>query len=192
MELHDIENKLNMLLAGSGRKIVFWYDDDAEYEEDIENLQLAAGNKKWILTQNNWFETKLMLEVRDKESNYLIYAPFARPDDKENLLADTFYYSEHFYSDKMIQLCGDLGIPVDCQDEVKKYKKFWTAANTAKFQKLQIDGYTVASIDLGMLCVLAGLKTSNYEELMRKILLEGVEDNSILKRITNQKMDTIF
>ena len=72
MELHDIENKLNMLLAGSGRKIVFWYDDDAEYEEDIENLQLAAGNKKWILTQNNWFETKLMLEVRDKESNYLI------------------------------------------------------------------------------------------------------------------------
>lgn len=192
MELHDIENKLNMLLAGSGRKIVFWYDDDAEYEEDIENLQLAAGNKKWILTQNNWFETKIMLEVRDKESNYLIYAPFARPDDKENLLADTFYYSEHFYSDKMIQLCGDLGIPVDCQDEVKKYKKFWTAANTAKFQKLQIDGYTVASIDLGMLCVLAGLKTSNYEELMRKILLEGVEDNSILKRITNQKMDTIF
>ena len=35
MELHDIENKLNMLLAGSGRKIVFWYDDDAEYKEDI-------------------------------------------------------------------------------------------------------------------------------------------------------------
>lgn len=27
--------KLNMLLIGSGRKSVFWYDDDAEYKEDI-------------------------------------------------------------------------------------------------------------------------------------------------------------
>ena len=37
MELHDIENKLNMLLAGSGRKIAFWYDDDDEYEEDCDD-----------------------------------------------------------------------------------------------------------------------------------------------------------
>lgn len=137
MELHDIENKLNMLLTGSDRKIVFWYDDDAEYEEDIQNIHLADGIKTWILTQNNWFETKLMLEVRDKESSYLIYAPFPRPEDKDNLLADTFYYSEHFYSDKMIQLCGDLGIPVECQDEVKRFKKFWTANNTEKFSRIK-------------------------------------------------------
>ena len=48
MELHDIENKLNMLLTGSGRKIVFWYDEDAEYEEDIQNIHLADGAKTWI------------------------------------------------------------------------------------------------------------------------------------------------
>lgn len=192
MELHDIENKLNMLLTGSGRKIVFWYDEDAEYEEDIQNIHLADGAKTWILTQNNWFETKLMLEVRDKESNYLIYAPFPRPEDKENLLADTFYYSEHFYSDKMVQLCGDLGIPVECQDEVKRFKKFWTAGNTEKFKKLNVGDYTVASIDLGMLCVIGGVKTCNFEELLRKVLLAGLDDNTILKKIVTQKMDSIF
>lgn len=191
MELHDIENKLNMLLTGSGRKIVFWYDDDAEYEEDIQNIHLTDA-KLWILTQDNWFETKLLLEVRDKASNYLIYAPFPRPEDKDNLLADTFYYSEHFYSDKMIQLCGDLGIPANCQDEVKRFKKFWTATNTEKFKKLAISDYTVASIDLGMLCVLGGIKICNFEELVRKVLLSGIEDNAVLKRISAQKMDLIF
>lgn len=29
MELQDIQNKLNILLSGIDRKIVFWYDDDA-------------------------------------------------------------------------------------------------------------------------------------------------------------------
>ena len=161
MELQDIQNKLNILLSGTNRKIVFWYDDDAAYEEDIEQLELAPGNKKWILTTDNWFETKLLLEVQDTTSNYLVYAPFSRPEDKENFLADIYYYSEHFYSDKMIQLCGDLGIPVDCQDEVKRFKKFWTATNTGKFQKLQIAEYTITSIDLGIMCVLAGVKTTS-------------------------------
>lgn len=192
MELQEIQNKLNTLLTGTERKIVFWYDDDASYAEDIESLQLAPGNKKWILTEDNWFETKLLLEVRDTESNYLIYAPFSRPEDKENLLADTFYYSEHFYSDKIIQLCGDLGIPVECQDEMKRFKKFWNAANTAKFQKLQIQNYTVESIDLGVLCILGGLRISNFEELLRKVLLTGLEDNALLKRFASHKIEGVF
>ena len=44
MELQDIQNKLNILLSGTDRKIVFWYDDAAAYEEDIAQLELAPGN----------------------------------------------------------------------------------------------------------------------------------------------------
>ena len=192
MELQDIQNKLNLMLSGTERKIVFWYDDDAAYEEDIEQLELAPGNKKWILTQDNWFETKLLLEVQDTTSNYLVYAPFSRPEDKDNFLADIYYYSEHFYSDKMLQLCGELGIPIECQDEVKRYKKFWTVNNTTKFQKLQIPEYTVSTVDLGILCVLAGVKSCNFEELVRKILLRGTEENTILKKFTSYKIADVF
>lgn len=35
MDLHEIQNKLDTLLAGTERKIVFWYDDDAAYVEDM-------------------------------------------------------------------------------------------------------------------------------------------------------------
>lgn len=67
MDLQEIQNKLNTLLSGTERKIVFWYDDDASYAEDIQGLELAEGNKIWQLNDHNWFETKLLLEERDTE-----------------------------------------------------------------------------------------------------------------------------
>lgn len=192
MELQEIQNKLNTLLMGSERRIVFWYDDDASYVEDIDSLQLTEGSKIIKLTGTNNFATKLLLEKQDLETSYLIYAPFARPEDKENSLVDIFYYSEHFYSDKLIQLMGDLNIPPECQDEVKKYKKFWSGGNLQKFQNLSIETYTNETIDLGILCVLAGIKTLSFDEMIRKTVLAGLTDNAIMKKFENQKIDRTF
>lgn len=192
MDLKEIQDKLNTLLEGSERKFVFWYDDDASYADDIDNLQLSEGSKILKLTGSNNFATKLLLEKQDSETSYLVYAPFARPEDKENSLADIFYYSEHFYSDKLVQLMGELNIPPECQDEVKKYKKFWSGGNLQKFQNLEIDTYNNNSIDLGILCVLAGVKTLSFDEMLRHTVLAGLTGNSIIKKIENQKIDRAF
>lgn len=192
MDIKEIQDKLNNLLGGVERKIIFWYDDDASYVEDIDNLQLVEGSKVIKLTGNNNFATKLLLEKQDTENSFLVYAPFARPEDKENSLVDIFYYSEHFYSDKLVQLMGDLNIPPECQDEVKKYKKFWSGGNLQKFQNLAIETYTNDSIDLGILCVLAGVKTLSFDEMIRKVVLAGLTDNNILKKIENLKIDRAF
>lgn len=192
MDIQEIQDKLNTLLEGSERKIVFWYDDDASYVDDIDNLQLSEGSKVIKLTGSNNFATKLLLEKQDLETSYLVYAPFTRPEDKENSLVDIFYYSEHFYSDKLVQLMGDLNIPPECQDEVKKYKKFWSGGNLQKFQNLAIESYTNETIDLGILCVLAGVKTLSFDEMIRKTVLAGLTDNAIMKKIENQKIDRTF
>ena len=152
MEITEIQDKIKELMAEPERTIVFWYDDDAAYKEEVENgFVLKDGAKLWILEENNWFKTKLLLEQEDTESDYLIYAPFPRPDDRENMLVDTFYYSKHFYSDKLVQIMGNLNIPVECQDEVKRFKKFWTSGNVTKFDKLQITEFTPETVDLGIL-----------------------------------------
>ena len=192
MDLQEIQDKLNGLLEGSERKIVFWYDDDAAYTDDIDQIKLYGDSKIIKLSGNNSFETKLLLEHQDQKTNYLVYAPFARPEDKENPLVDIFYYSSHFYSDKLIQLMGDMNIPPECQDEVKKYKKFWAGNNLQKFQILGIETYTNESIDLGILCVLAGVKTLSFEEMLRKTVLAGVSDNSVMKKLEHYKIDTAF
>lgn len=192
MNLQEIQDKLNILLNSPERKIVFWYDDDASYEDEIDHLRLSGGSKVFKLTGSNNFAAKLLLEHQDPAASYLLYAPFPRPEDKENSLADIFYYSDHFYSDKLIQLMGDLGIPPECQDKVKKYKKFWTGSNLQKFKNLEIESYTDQSIELGILCVLAGVKSLNFEEMLRKTILAGITDNGILKRMENQKIDRVF
>lgn len=192
MDLKEIQDKLNILMEGTERKIVFWYDDDASYSDEIDQLQLAGNSKVIRLSGKNNFATKLLLEHQDLTTSYLVYAPFARPEDKENSLADIFYYSEHFYSDKIVQMMGDLDIPVECQDEVKLYKKFWAGSNLQKFKDLKIEKYTVDSIDLGILCVLAGTKTLSFEEMLRRTILAGLIDNSVLKKYENLKIDGVF
>ena len=84
MDLQEIQDKLNNLLEGAERKIVFWYDDDAAYAEEIDQLELAGGSKVIKLTGSNNIATKLLLEHQDLNTNYLVYAPLARPEDKEN------------------------------------------------------------------------------------------------------------
>ena len=75
---------------------------------------------------------------------------------------------------------------------MKKYKKFWNATNTTKFQNLQIIDYTSEKLALGVMCVLAGIKTVSFEELMKKIVLAGMDDNAILKKFVTNKIDKSF
>ena len=55
MEIKQIQDKLNEMLSGTGRRLVFWYDDDASYEDSIHDIVLADGAKLLIVSQDNWF-----------------------------------------------------------------------------------------------------------------------------------------
>jgi hypothetical protein len=76
------------------RKIVFWYDKDptVDTEEELEEIRIAlAENEKHIklhVLNNNFFETKKLLEHDDKGSNYLIYSPQAERENESNWLLD--------------------------------------------------------------------------------------------------------
>ena len=110
LNLKQIENRLNEEFAstsGDSRKLVFWYDDKAEFAEDIDSLQLDSA-KILRLTEHNQFKTKLFLEQVDQASNYLLYAPFSKPDVHENHLEDILLYSKRFYADRASLLMADL------------------------------------------------------------------------------------
>ena len=84
MNLEEIENRINSIIDEAyHRQIVFWYDENQEFIEDINNIQLNNA-KLHILKDNNLIKTKYQIEFEDKNSNYLVYAPFSQPDDNEN------------------------------------------------------------------------------------------------------------
>ena len=59
MNLDEIENRINSIFSEDyNRQIIFWYDENQEFIEDIENIQLNNA-KLYVLKENNLIKTKI-------------------------------------------------------------------------------------------------------------------------------------
>jgi uncharacterized protein (TIGR02687 family) len=165
---------------GEQRKIVFWVDKDREFIEEIHNISIE-NVKVHQLTVNNNFYSKYLLEEEDPTSHYLVYTN----DDlsvEDNWLIDTVYYSKTFYADKISLLLDDLGIDSSLRAIVKQYEKFFNKKHSQKFKSYGVQTYTEESIEIGMMSVLCNLKTPDFEEVLKTVLIEGLseEDNKYM------------
>lgn len=181
LNLKQITDKLNDEFAGDTRKLVFWYDDKAEFAEDIDALELVDA-KVYRLEPDNQFRTKIFLERQDTRASYLVYAPFPKPSPRDNHLEDTLLYSKRFYADRASLLAVDLGIDERYKPIIQKYIKFFAAKDrTQKFYSLEIEIFTEKSIEVALMSVLCKARTVNLDEVLRVILTEdGLEDNRFL------------
>lgn len=189
MDLQNIQDQLNIEFAKSDVRIVFWFDDKGEYEDEVAELQLGDV-KLHILDGSNWFYSKYLLNESDPDSKYLVYAPFAKPSDAENPLADMFYYSVPYYTDRVSQMSQEMGIDNRFKEHLSQYGNFWKNKNRIeKFKELGIDHFNVETIDIGLLAVLTDVKTPNFEEIVKQLLLndsekymKAIEDNGLTER----------
>lgn len=181
LDLKQITDKLGDAFTGDTRKIVFWYDDAGEFAEDIDTLEIARA-KLHKLTQTNLFSTKYLLERQDTESSYLIYAPFPKPDARDNALEDTLLYSRRFYADRASLLAADLGIDEKYKPVIQKYIKFFAAKDrTQRFYDFEIENFTKESIETALMSALCKTRTASFEDVLRVVLTDGgLEDNTYL------------
>ncbi|MCR3922364.1 MAG: BREX-1 system phosphatase PglZ type A, partial [Firmicutes bacterium] len=181
LNLKQITDKLNAEFVGDTRKLVFWYDDKAEFAEDIDTMELANA-KVYRLEKDNQFYTKCFLERQDKTTNYLLYAPFPRPSVRDNHLEDTLLYSKQFFADRASLLAVDLGIDVKYKPVIQKYIKFFGAKDrTQRFYDLELENFTKESIEVALMSVLCRTRTAFFDEVVRVVLTEeGLEDNKFL------------
>ncbi|MDO4554256.1 MAG: BREX-1 system phosphatase PglZ type A [Lachnospiraceae bacterium] len=181
LNLKQIIDKLNMEFTGEVRKLVFWYDANAEFSEDIDNLELINA-KILHLESDNQFYTKYFLECVDTTTNYLIYAPFAKPAVRENHLADTIKYSKEFFADRASLLTLDLGIDERYKPVLQHYIKFFgEKKRTQAFYDLELETFNRNTIEIALMSVLCKCKTPSYEEVLRIVLTNaGFEENPYL------------
>lgn len=64
LSFKQITDKLNNELCGETRKLVFWYDENGEFAEDIDTLELSNA-KVLHLEKDNQFYIKHFLECVD-------------------------------------------------------------------------------------------------------------------------------
>ena len=118
----------------------------------------------------------------DTTTNYLVYAPFAKPAIRENHLADTIKYSKEFFADRASLLTLDLGIDERYKSVIQHYIKFFgEKKRTQAFYDLELETFNRNTIEIALMSVLCKCKTPSYEEVLRAILTVGkFEDNPYL------------
>ena len=172
MNLNSIEDKINEIFSeSSDRKIIIWYDESKEFEEEIENIKLNDA-ELYLLNEDNWLYTKYYIDSVKVDSNFLIYAPFSKPSDKENYLADMVHYATLFSADKIDIISQELGVPTAFKETMKSYSNFWNnKSRVTSFKKLNINNFNKDSIEIGILAVLSKEKSINFEYILRNVIV---------------------
>lgn len=184
MSIKQIIDRLNAEFTGDTRKLVFWYDDNGEFVEDMQNVELENA-KVYYLQPDNQFATKLFLERQDTTTNYLIYAPFPKPDVRDNHLEDTLLYSKRFFADRASLLSVDLGIDEKYKPIIEKHIKFFAnKERTQRFYDLEIENFNEENIITGLLSAICRTRTCSFEEVIRVMLTDSeLADNKFLSEV---------
>ena len=193
LNLKQIEDKLNEEFSGTARTLVFWYDGKKEFEEDIKELKLENA-RVYFLEEDEAFKAKYFLERKDKANNYLIYAPFDKPDSRENHLTDTIKYSKEFYADHASLIALDLKLNKEGKRVIENHINFFNAKIRKKaFYDIEGSLLDGTSVELALLSASLKLKTINFEEVVRLVLTSGdLIDNNHLKEFAKYDLDRIF
>ncbi len=169
--LKDIYQK--ELTNGRKRHIVFWYDEEGEFIDDINELELE-NVRIWKVNDHNLFATKYELEKNDTASHFLLYANMPKPIPREDWLYDLYKVGYEFATDKITVRMRELGVNDDALRETfKTYKEFFNSnARFQSFQKYQIEEYTEEAIDITVLAVLCKSSMNTLDDILKTMFIK--------------------
>ena len=110
------------------RRIIFWYDEDKEFEDKLDEVVLENA-KVVALTGSNTFSIKKLLSVDDLTTNYLVYDPLVYDQPDDNWLLDVELYSEEFRADLISIWMDEMGLASNpaMRKQVKNYRAYFNA-----------------------------------------------------------------
>ncbi|WP_342304944.1 BREX-1 system phosphatase PglZ type A [Methanolobus sp. ZRKC5] len=179
----SILKKFETLGEFEKRKIVFWYDKDPTADEEglayIRDALAEKGIKLHVL-DNNFFATKKMLEKDDMESSYLIYSNEAERDPELNWLLDIQLYSARFENSRISDIKSEFGIEgYDLDRFLEKHQQFFASKKrVVPLKRMYQTDWRNEEFTLGFMGVLSGSATTDLKEIIRKILINSLDENS--------------
>lgn len=184
MNLKEVKNVLleifnKELNYGKKREIVFWYDEEGEFAEDIDELKLDSV-RVLKLNENNSYAIKYELEKVDEASHFLVYAKMQKPSPRTNYLLDILKYSIEFSADKTTEIMREVGATDDSLKGIfKKYLKFFNNKERySAFTAYGIEGYTEEKIDIAVISALCKLDICDIEAAIKVLLSEELKQKN--------------
>ncbi len=173
--------------AHEGRKLIFWYDPEAAFEALFDELELAGAAK--LKLNHTPFYTKYKLLIEEPNSNYVLYAAYPQPPDKENWLLDLELTGNYYSADQAAMIQRDFGF---YSKKLEFYIRDHLAFFNSKRRYGQLQDMGLAKdceehdLRLGMMSALVGLKLPDASLLIRRVLMAGLNelDNKVWQDLT--------
>lgn len=178
------------------RRIVIWYDEDREFEDQIDSLTIT-GAKILKLTGSNNFYAKKLLAVDDPTSSYLVYCPLSYETEEDDWLLDVELYGEEFRADQISMWMDEMQIPGTpaLRKAFKMYRKFFKAQG--RRNKVLAQGTTPtkpAQLQMAIMAALANIKEPKPAQIMKAVLQAGLnmEKNAIWQEFVSYDIAEAF
>lgn len=162
------------------RRIVFWQDEDREFETMLDGLEIPDV-KIIKLTGTNNFAVKKLLVHDDLTSNFLIYNPFSYAQQQDNWLRDIELFSEEYRADFISMQMSELNIAATpaMRKTVKVYSKFLENKDRiAKLKKSGREYQTPLQLHIDIMAVLAGLNGGSAQDVFIAVLAAGLDEDN--------------
>ena len=178
------------------RRIIFWYDEEREFEDKLNEIILNDATVI-VLTGANYFAVKKLLGVEKTTDNYVVYCPFSYERPEDDWLLDMKLYSEEYRADLISNWMDEMELPktVALREKVKEYRKFFKAVvRREKIAKQKSIPSVPRQLDMAVLGALAGIIDVTPDAIIKKVLCAGLdaETNSLYCDFTDYGIDKAF
>lgn len=183
MNLERVQGSLRALFeddrrwAHQGRRLVFWYDPEGEFREEIASLHLDGVE---IVTLGSTpFTLKRRLITEAPDTPFLLYAPSKEPPAAENWLLDLQCTGVLFSADRAAMVFADLGYRTrSLEAVVRAHPRFFASKKRiTDLQNLMLPGdVDERGLLTGMLAVAVGEKVAEGSLVIRRVLSGGLDE----------------
>ncbi|MEN1966613.1 BREX-1 system phosphatase PglZ type A [Lentibacillus sp. N15] len=184
--IEKLQEKIQQEKETKGRAIVFWYDPQAQVSVEELSDQLDDILVRH-LTDRNFFQLKVEIELQQSKQSFLIYSDAPRPNDKENVLLDILSYSVEFKADEVAILSETLQVSDHIlRPMMEQYPLFFKAQERKqKLGKVLSQQAEEYDFELSMMAVLVKTTVPDIRVIARQLLMNDLhmEENEFIKQI---------
>ncbi len=178
------------------RRIIFWYDEEREFENKLDDFSLENATLV-RLTESNSFAVKKRLGRDEPYANFVVYCPVSYEDQEDDWLLDVKLYSEEYRSDLLSRWMEQMHISstYTMRRVVKNYRDFFDEEkNRVMVASLGGTITTPAQLHLNIMAAVTGAKSATPSAILKAVLINGldVETNNAYDNLISAGAKDVF
>jgi uncharacterized protein (TIGR02687 family) len=181
-------------------RLVFWQDEEIEFEEQLPELKSELETNKIEIIEldsESHFQIKQRIELLEPNKQFLLYSNKPVNEPTRDWLFDIRLYAQEFYADSSSMILNELGMRMEFRQLVGGYKTFFgNQQRYERLKKLLSVNADKSTLELAMIATLLKIETISFTAVMHELINIYSKSNeraeALLKEITRYGLEKPF